>query len=305
MSLNVMFSVMATPTAKSLILDLLSTLRGGAMPVRALVEAARLFAIEENNLRVSLARLCAAGVLERDERGLYRIGAPAAAVERQVTSWRRIEDRVCEWSGGWVAAQGGHSGSSRSSGSPRGAAGRRSAQALRFLGFRALEGSLMLRPDNLKGGVAQVRDKLLTLGLVEGVAVFGVRDLDAEREEKARGLWDTDALLARYARHSAEIAASQKRLSSLPPEQAMVESFLLGGGVLRQLVLDPLLPEPILPAAPRRELLLAMRDYDRVGRAAWADFLRGHGVVHLQAPADLRLGETQRLFSANDTGASA
>src|SRR5262249_42721908 len=48
------------PTAKSLILDLLSTIGERSMPVRALVAAADLFAIEENSLRVALARLLAA-----------------------------------------------------------------------------------------------------------------------------------------------------------------------------------------------------------------------------------------------------
>ena len=39
------------------------------MPVRALVAAASPFEIEENSLRVALARLLAAGTVERDERG--------------------------------------------------------------------------------------------------------------------------------------------------------------------------------------------------------------------------------------------
>jgi len=44
------------PTAKSLTIDLLSTLRGGSMPVRALVASGALFGIAENNVRVTLAR---------------------------------------------------------------------------------------------------------------------------------------------------------------------------------------------------------------------------------------------------------
>ena len=67
------------PTARSLILDLLSTLRRGAAPVRALVAAAGLFGIGENSLRVALARLLAAGMVERDARGQYRLGPGARA----------------------------------------------------------------------------------------------------------------------------------------------------------------------------------------------------------------------------------
>ena len=53
------------PNGKSLILDLLATLREGSMPVRALVSAGALFGVGENNVRVSLARLYASGRVER------------------------------------------------------------------------------------------------------------------------------------------------------------------------------------------------------------------------------------------------
>ena len=72
------------PTAKSLILDLLSTLRRGSMPVRALVAAGSFFGIEENALRVALTRLLARGLVERDERGQYRAGSRAGALDRWI-----------------------------------------------------------------------------------------------------------------------------------------------------------------------------------------------------------------------------
>jgi len=66
------------PSAKSVILDLLSTLRRGSMPVRALIEAGALFGFSGNHVRVTLARLRRSGLVERDERGRYRLGASAA-----------------------------------------------------------------------------------------------------------------------------------------------------------------------------------------------------------------------------------
>src|SRR4051812_31055955 len=98
---------MRGPTAKSLVLDLLSTLGTGAMPVRALVGSAALFGIAENNLRVALAPLLAAGLVERDERGQYRLGTGSRAVREQVASWRRVEERVRPWDDGWVAVHVG------------------------------------------------------------------------------------------------------------------------------------------------------------------------------------------------------
>ena len=54
----------------------------------------------------------------------------------------------------------------------------------------------------------------------------------------------------------------------------MTESFRLGGQAIRQIVLDPLLPEPIVPAAERAALVAALRRYDRMGRSCWAEFMR-------------------------------
>jgi phenylacetic acid degradation operon negative regulatory protein len=70
---------------------------------------------------------------------------------------------------------------------------------------------------------------------------------------------------------------------------AMVESFLLGGRVIRQLVLDPLLPEPIVEAAERRALVGAMRRYDKVGHACWRSFFADYRLTSLRAPVDSKI----------------
>jgi phenylacetic acid degradation operon negative regulatory protein len=255
------------PTAKSLILDLLSTLGRKSAPVRALVEAAGLFGIEGNNVRVTLARLLADGLVDRDERGLYRPGPGASAVNDQIRSWRRLEERLRRWDGGWV---GVHTG-----GLVRGDAGRRRRRerALRFLGFRTLAPGLELRPDNLAGGVTAVRQQLSGLGLEPGAPVLRLSELDATTEQRARDLWDAAALATSYRDWVARIEASAERLPRLPRGEAMVESFTLGGDAIRQLVLDPLLPEPIVPARERRALVSAMRRYDALGRRIWTGWL--------------------------------
>jgi hypothetical protein len=74
----------------------------------------------------------------------------------------------------------------------------------------------------------------------------------------------------------------------MPPGKAMVESFMKGGAVLRQLAFDPLLPDAIASEAERASLVEAMRDYDRLGRALWAEFLARYDVPHLRAPVDTR-----------------
>jgi phenylacetic acid degradation operon negative regulatory protein len=269
------------PTAKGFVLDMLSTLRGGVIPVRALVSAAALLGIAENNVRVALARLLAAGQVRRDERGRYGLGASAEPVGRQVRSWREIEERTARWDGGWIGVHGPGAGS-------RSGAARRAERALRLLGFRTLAPGLEIRPDNLRGGVAQVREQLYELGLERGTPVFAMRDLDAASEAQARRLWDVAALRVGYRRSLTELERSERRLARLPERASMVESFRVGGHVIRQLVLDPLLPEPLVPAEERAALVRALRRYDRLGRTCWARFMRDAGAPHFHAPADTR-----------------
>jgi phenylacetic acid degradation operon negative regulatory protein len=271
-----------TPSAKSLILDLLSTLRHGTMPVAALVEAGALFGLAENNVRVALARLLAAGRVERDERGCYRLGPAAAAVNREVGSWRRIEARMRPWTPGrWLAAHTGSLDGSVRARRPR-------ERALRFLGFAELQPGLALRPANLREPAEATRARLQSLGL-EPEAVVGVlSDLPPAAEARARRLWDAAELARGYRESRAALVSSERRLGALPEGEAMVASFLLGGRVMRQLVFDPLLPEPIVPAAERHALAAALRRYDRLGRSCWAEFLGRHGVPSLRAPANTR-----------------
>lgn len=253
------------------------------MPVRALVEAGRCFGIGGNSLRVALARLLARGRVERDTRGRYRLGPGAEPMRRQVVSWRSLATSRRSWDGSWLMIH--------LPVGPEAPLRRRSQRALRFLGLRSIAPHLQVRPDNLHGGVEAAREKLHGLGLDPGALVFVAAGLDPDADQRARRLWDTEALEAAYAVSLEEIGRSMRRLPGLGEAEAMVESFLLGGRMIRQLVLDPLLPDEVLPAATRDALVAAMRDYDRAGRRCWARFLDRHGVPHLRAPADTRIPE--------------
>ena len=226
------------PTARSLILDLLSTLRKGTMPVRALVEAGALLGLEENNIRVSLARLHASGRVERDARGRYRLGPAVAALRPQLQGWRHLRERMRPWRGDWIAVHQERLG--------RGSDRRGWERALELLGFRTLGVGLALRPDNLRGGAPALRQELLALARGDGDQapclgrVFVMRDLDSESERAARSLWDRETLLAEAGKSLESLRESEARLPGLTSEEAMVETFLVGGRVLRQLVRHPL-----------------------------------------------------------------
>jgi phenylacetic acid degradation operon negative regulatory protein len=269
------------PTPRSLIVDLLSTLRHGSMPVAALIQAGELFGIAEGSLRVALHRLQADGRVENDERGSYRLGAAAAPVQSLVEGWRELDRRTRTWNGRWIAVHATTAPRRRSRVEPE-------ARALRLFGCEKLVPGLWLRPANLREGVAGVRSAMRRLGLPEGALVCEIAELDPEADARARSLWDAAALVRGYRAARREIERSSARLPELPEAEAMVESFQLGGRVLQQLVLDPLLPAPLVDEHERRALLESMRTYDRLGRDAWARFLGRFGVPHRTAPADTR-----------------
>jgi len=281
------------PSAKSLVLDLLSTLPGRDVPVRGLVTAGALFGIAENSIRVALARLFEAGLVVRDERGRYRLGTGALTVTEQVRAWRHSTPAGSVWDGRWLGVH--------TSGLAR--ADRRRlrlrSRALAFLGLEELSPGLVVRPANLAGGVAAVRERLVALGLEADAPVF-LAELDAATDARARGLWDARALVEGYRRSRAELERSESRLATLSPERAMTESFLVGGRVMRQLALDPNLPEAIVPKAERDALVVAMRRYDRAGRDCWKPFLRELGLPHRTALVGLRLdGAEERLAATS------
>jgi phenylacetic acid degradation operon negative regulatory protein len=296
------------PTPKSVILDLLSTLRPGAsMPVRTLIEAGSILGLEENGVRVALTRLRGERVVEADERGRYRLGVAGDAVRRHVTSWRRIETRLRPWRGDWIAAFTGAL--------PRSERARvRSTQrTLRLLGFAALERGLELRPDNLVGGIESLRQSAAELGMDARVTLFAASDLDHEVRARATRLWDVAWLQDRYRALIRELRESTTRLKQLVAGSevegnnglanralagAMRESFLVGGRAIRQIVHDPLLPHEICPHSYRIELGNALRDYDRLGRACWRPFMRAHGIVPSRAPGAARPIEAAGLATA-------
>src|SRR5579859_1289769 len=170
--------------AKRVVLDLLSAAPAHEMSAAALVTAGDLLGISENNVRVTLARLLAAGTLELTGRGSYRLGKRAHAITRQVTSWRDLEKQVRRWDGGWACVHLGGLGRTDR------AALRRRERALRLLGFRSLGPALEVRPDNFEGGVPALRERLRALGLDEEALVLRASELDPRTEAQARALWD-------------------------------------------------------------------------------------------------------------------
>src|SRR5512133_3086988 len=221
---------------KNLILDLMLAAGDKPLIARDAILAGALFQISENSLRVTLARLSAAGLIETAERGAYRLGPAATDLAGEVASWRTLESRLRTWQGSYIVVHCGALGRSDRAALPR------RERALQMMGFRLLERGLYIRPDNMESDLDEVRQRLYKLGLDRNAAVFRVSGLDPEREAVVHQLWNGQALTRTYRQLRAELEAWLARANQLPLDAAARESFLLGGKAIHQLVFDPLLP---------------------------------------------------------------
>lgn len=258
---------------RSLVLSLIlgAEARGdAALGVRELIAACALFDLPENNVRVALARAVAAGQLTTPRRGAYALSAQSRPLADEVGRWRSLEDQIVEWRGDWLAV---HVGATGRSDRP---ALRARERAFGILGLAEFERGLHLRPDNLAGGVASLRERLAHLvpqGTEVGT-VFVLGGLAAADAQRAAALWDAAALDAHYRDGTARLSAWLENARALPLERAARESFELGHAAIRSLVFDPLLPAPLVDAAARSRFIKTVARFDDAGKAVWQRFLK-------------------------------
>lgn len=251
------------PKARNLILDLLLASEGQALAVREFIAGCALFDISENNVRVALVRLSAEGLIAAEERGSYRLSGSAHDLADDVATWRTAEQRVRPWMGGYLVVHCGALGRGNR------AALRRRARALQMLGFRELDRGLFVRPDNVEDGVGTVRGRLYSLGLEAAASVFVAREFDAARQARIRALWNGKALTATYKKQRARLDAWMDRAAALESDVAAREAYVLGSVAIREVVFDPLLPEPFVDVAARQAFVATVRRFDRIGQAIW------------------------------------
>jgi len=248
---------------RHLILNLLLAAGEQGQTVRDTIASCALFGIRQNSVRVALVRLRAEGLITPARRGVYRLGPRATALASDVATWRNAEERVRDWSGGWIMVHVGALGRSNR------VALRVRGRALAMLGLRELDRGLHVRPDNLVGGVGDVRERLRRLGLDEAAAVFVATGFDPAREARARRLWDGKALTQTYRSMRHKLEQWLARAASLNPRSAAREAYLLGNDAIRLLVFDPLLPAPLVDVDERRAFAAAVLRHDQAGRACW------------------------------------
>ncbi|MEM7437231.1 MAG: PaaX family transcriptional regulator [Myxococcota bacterium] len=258
-------------TARSIITETLSVAESTGhpvAPVRTLIDSCAIFGFTANTVRVTLVKMRADGAVVSEERGNYQLGPRSRELSHRVMGWRDVANRTVDWDQSWVAVYVGHLPRS-----DRSALGRRK-RALRLLGLRELEDGLFVRPNNLIGGVTEVRASLGRLGAEPNAVCSRIDELSSHDDTRARNLWDMVATIRGYQELREQLEASFRARADQPLVEAVREAFLLGREVIRSVTLDPLLPPEMCPTNERDQLVQAMREYDETGRELWWRYMK-------------------------------
>jgi phenylacetic acid degradation operon negative regulatory protein len=255
------------PTAKRLILSLLSQPNMATLSLRQLVAWGELLGQKPAAIRVTAGRLVKEDLLETVHRGVYRIGPAGLALTKKASEWMTSLDQIRHWNGGWLCVHTAHLGK----------ANRRNVRirerAFRLFGFKELVDGVWVRPDNLAHTAAQTYAALCELGL-EPEAVLLRSDVIAQRRgNDPLSLWDGDALNAGYDNGIDLLRCSQQELKGQDLRSVTRETFLIGEHVIRQINADPLLPKGCVDASKRKRLVHAMKRYSALCHSQWAAFL--------------------------------
>ncbi len=257
-------------SATTLLVTVLGLFPRRTLTAKRLIEIGALFDHSERSIRVGLARLTADGRIDARERGVYAVSAETRGVLDELTAWKTIERRLLPWDGTWLAV---HTAGVQRVERKR---LRRHETALRLRGFRALDDSIWFRPANLSGGLAVVKQALLKLGVDDQAVVLHVSELDEGLATRVPALWDVRLLRGEYRASLDMIRRSGKRLGKLELYAGMVETLQVGRHVVRQILLDPLLPDEMIGNTHRRDLIGEMTAYDDRGKSVWAAYFDEH-----------------------------
>lgn len=258
------------PTAKSLILDLLLAFDGQPLSAKQAIAACSIFDISVNNTRVALVRLSAEGLIESAGRAVYQLTEDAHTLADDVASWRTKQQRLRSWDGDFICIQSGKL--SRNESKARKARDR----ALMMLGFRSLNGSLYVRPNNIEKSIDEVRKRAFRLGLEKGAIIFRAGEFDPATQKEIENLWNAEELKKTYSNQIRKIETWLERKDLLETEVAAREAFLIGGAAIKHVVYDPFLPADWIDTDTRDHFIELVHKVDQVGQSVWRDLWDQH-----------------------------
>ena len=255
------------PTAKRLVLSLLSAPALEQVGIGLLVKWGELFAIDAATMRVTVGRLVRQRLLSSPERGVYRIGPEGKLIAETARDWVNAETRIGPWRGEWLLIHCAHLGRANRS------ALRARERAFRLTGLSEFVSGLWLRPANLSEPVAATRARLVELGLEAEAILALATEIPGVGEKELFELWPRKQIEAAYRQHLAAMKTSTRNLKKLSLAQAAKETIEVGEAVIRQINGDPLLPDSMIDGRARRDMISQMIRYDEIGREIWRRFI--------------------------------
>lgn len=264
----------ARPTPKKIILGLLLARRNQPLSAKVAIRACALFDLTENNVRVTLVRLSADGLIQSPKRGLYVLGPVAEKTALDVSGWRQASERLQAWNRGWIMLL-----TQPLLGSAERGDRKRWRSALSMLGMRELEAGVWLRPDNFRDGSEAVRERSVRLGLPRQALVFHASHMDDATQKRAEGLWDVHELEEGYREQTVFLKKWLSGWEQMDPEQAARESYLYGTTAIRRLVFDPWLPEEMVDSPARARYFETVREFDSTGQEIWRRVFKSDGAM--------------------------
>ncbi len=256
-----------SPTARRLVLDLVTARPRTAFSIQTLCRAGQYVGQTDAAVRMAVKRLNGEEILERLDRGRYRLVPRALPTYSSVAGWARRDELLVSWAGGWLGVVGPV---------PRAMSRQQTRdhqRALELAGYRSWRAGLSVRPDNLRGGVRAQRRQLAGAGLSPDATVITLADLPREALAEIGALWAVEPLLDSHRRLAKALQDSRARRGTTSPEEAARESLELGSEVIAAIIRDPLLPGTMCPPAPRRRLIAMMGAYQQEAQELWAELL--------------------------------
>ena len=210
----------STPlTARSVALSTLLGYHPPALPISALVKVGELFGIRDRAIRVALTRMVRDGDVTVDN-GVYRLSE--RLLRRQAQQDALTSPPTRRWTGGWEMAV------VTSANRPLAERVALRKSMVRYRMGELREG-VWMRPDNLS--------RELDGGIIADQCEFFVSH-HSDSPSLAASLWD----LPGWA------AEADRLLTVLDEAESLAEGFMATAEVMRHLLLDPYLPDELLPA---------------------------------------------------------
>ncbi len=265
-------------TPKNLILSMLQASKSKAMPIKTLVQIGKLLGFTSNTIRVRTTRLLREGTIESDERGLYRISKKSSQISLYLERWRKGEDQVTDWNGKWLCfiPTSGKEQLMKSI-----------VKRLDMLGFRKGLPGFWIRPDNLTLEFKKIKSLIEQHSSQHQGELFRAEGFSQKQISNwSRNLWPTKEIARIQDTIGSKLEDSFKRLSKMPTENALIESFLFGSQAIYALTMDPMLPGQMMNATSRIQLTEMMKSYDKLGKQLWSkqfsEISIHHSPIHLQ-----------------------